>query len=174
MTYIIKLMYERDHVHAKVTQSIDSKLWQDYRNLRNKVTCIIKERKNVYFIDIHTLCRNDSKNGAEIKRLAPGKNRHSHITCDISVNDFSYRFANISNKISSKFLNFYDNCFWKDPKSIHSFCFNEMSNEDIKTCLGSLPNKSNNDILGIDFVLLRESAPYISISLANVINKSLK
>ena len=51
-----------------------------------------------------------------------------------------------------------------------------MSNEDIKTYLGSLPNKSNNDILGIlsDLVLLRESAPYISISLANVINKSLK
>ena len=39
--------------------------------------------------------------------------------------------------------------------------------------MGSLPNKSN-DILGMDLVLLGESAPYISISLANVINKSLK
>ena len=48
-----------------------------------------------------------------------------------------------------------------------------MSNEDIKTYLGSLPNKSNNDILGMDLVLLRASVPYISISLANVINKSL-
>ena len=48
MTYaIIKLMYERDHVHYKATQSNDSRLWQDYRNLRKKVTCIIKERKNV-------------------------------------------------------------------------------------------------------------------------------
>ena len=56
---IIKLMYERDHVHAKATQSNDSRLWQDYRNLRNKETCIIKERKNVYFNYIHTLCRND-------------------------------------------------------------------------------------------------------------------
>ena len=35
---MIKLMYERDHVHAKATQGNDSKLWQDYRNLRNKVT----------------------------------------------------------------------------------------------------------------------------------------
>ena len=49
-----------------------------------------------------------------------------------------------------------------------------MSNEDIKTYLGSLPNKSNNDIMGMHLVLWRESAPYISISLANVINKSLK
>ena len=56
---IIKLMYERDYVHAKATQNNDSKLWQDYRNLRNKVTCIIKDRKNAYFNDTHTLCRND-------------------------------------------------------------------------------------------------------------------
>ena len=49
-----------------------------------------------------------------------------------------------------------------------------MSNEDIKTYLGSLPNESNNDILGIDLVLLKGFVPYISISLANVISKSLK
>ena len=49
-----------------------------------------------------------------------------------------------------------------------------MSYEDIKTYLGSQPNKSINDILGMDLVLLRKSAPYISISLANVINKPLK
>ena len=55
---IINLMYERDHVQAKATQSNDSKLWQDHHNLRTKVTCIIKERKNVYFNDIHTLGRN--------------------------------------------------------------------------------------------------------------------
>ena len=42
---IIKRMYERGYVYAKATQSNDSKLWQDYRNLRNKVTSIIKKRK---------------------------------------------------------------------------------------------------------------------------------
>ena len=59
---IIKLMHERYHVHAKATQSNGSRLWQDYHNLRNKVTRIIKERKNVYFNDIYTFCRNDPKN----------------------------------------------------------------------------------------------------------------
>ena len=171
---IIKLMYERDYVHAKATQSNDSKLWQDYRNLRNKVTCIIKERKNAYFNDIHTLCRNDPKKmWSEIKRLVPGKNKHSHITCDISANDFNHHFANIGKKMNSKFQNYDDNFLWKGPKSIYSFRFKNMSKEDIETYLGSLPNKSNNDILGMDLVLLRKSAPYISISLANVINKSL-
>ena len=171
---IIKLMYERDYVHAKATQNNDSKLWQDYRNLRNKVTCIIKERKNAYFNDIHTLCRNDPpKMWSEIKRLVPGKNKHSHITCDISANDFNHHFANIGKKMNSKFQNNDDNFLWKGPKSIYSFRFKNMSKADIETYLGSLPNKSNNDILGMDLVLLRKSAPYISISLANVINKSL-
>ena len=101
---IIKLMYLRDHVHTMATQSNDSKLWQDYRNLRNKVTCIIKDQKNVYFNDNHTLCRNDPKN------------KHSHITCDISANDFNNHFVNISNKINSNFQNFDANFYGKAPK----------------------------------------------------------
>ena len=109
---------------------------------------------------------------SEIKRLVPGKNKHSHITCDISANDFNHHFANVGKKYS-KFQNYNDNVLWKGPKSIYSFRFKNMSKEDIETYLGSLPNKSNNDILGMDLVLLRKSAPYISISLANVINKSL-
>ena len=92
---------------------------------------------------------------SEIKRLVPAKNKHSHITCDISVNDFSHHFANMSNKMNSKFQTFDDHFFWKGPKSIHSFRFKKMSNEDIKTYLGSLPNESNNDMLGMDLVLLR-------------------
>ena len=100
---------------------------------------------------------------SEIKGLLPGNNKHSHITCDIFANCFNHRFANISNKMNSKFQNFDDNCFWKGPKSIHNFRFTKMSNEDIKTYLGSLPNESTGDILDKDLVLLRESAPYISI-----------
>ena len=65
--------------------------------------CIIKERKNVYYNDIHTLCRNDPEMWSEIKRLVPSKNKHTHITRDISANDFNHHFANISNKINSKF-----------------------------------------------------------------------
>ena len=111
---------------------------------------------------------------SEIKRLVPGKNKHSHITCDIFANDFNHHFANIGNKMNSKFQNLDANFFWKGPKSIHSFRFKRMSSADIATYLGSLPNRSNNDILGMDIVLLKESAPYISISLANVINESLE
>ena len=93
----------------------------------------------------------------------------SHLVKINTPNYFNHHLPILATKCTQ---NFDDNCFWKGPKSIHSF--KDMSNEDIKTYLGSLPTKSNNDILGMDLVLLRESAPYISISLAKVINKSLK
>ena len=96
------------------------------------------------------------------------------ITCDISANDFNHHFTNIGKTMNSKFQNFNDNFFWTGPKSIHSFRFKRMSSADIVTYLGSLPRRSNNDILCMDLVLLMESAPYISIALANVINKSLE
>ena len=65
--------------------------------------------------------------------------------------------------------------FLERSKNIHSFRLKRMSNEDIVTYLVSLPNSSNNDTLGMNLVLLKESAPYISpTSLANVINESFE
>ena len=66
------------------------------------------------------------------------------------------------------------NNMWKGSKSIHTFRFTKVSNRDIEKYLSSQPKKSNNDILGVDVVLLNESAPYISESLARAINKSLE
>ena len=76
--------------------------------------------------------------------------------------------------MNSKFQDLSDELFWKGPKSINTFRFTKVSNKDIEKYLSSQPNRSNNDILGMDVVLLRESAPYISESLASVINKSLE
>ena len=36
---------------------------------------------------------------SELKRLVPGKNKHSHITCDIFANDFNHHFANIQEDV---------------------------------------------------------------------------
>ena len=149
---IIKLMYERDHVHARSTQSNDSKSWQDYHNLRNKVTCIIKKRINSCFNCIHTLYRNNPKTmWLKIKQPVPGKNKHSHITCDISVNDFNQHLP----ILASKWTQNLDTFFWRGPKSIHNCRFKRMSNNDSETYLRSLSLKSNNDILGMNLVLLK-------------------
>ena len=100
--------------------------------------------------------------------------KHSHITCDISANDLNHHFANIGNKMNSKFQTLDDNFSGEAQKSIHSFRLKRMYNANIVAYLGSLPNRSNNDKLGMDIVFFKESARYIYISLANVINKSLK
>ena len=59
-------------------------------------------------------------------------------------------------------------------KNSHTCRFTKVSNRDIEKYLSSQPKKSNNDILGMDDALLKESATYISESIAHVINKSLK
>ena len=67
--------------------------------------------------------------------------------------------------------------FGKVQKVFTLSLFTKVSNRDIEKYLSSQPKKSkksNNDILGMDVVLLNESAPYISESLARVINKSLE
>ena len=56
-----------------------------------------------------------------ILRLEPGKNKHSHITCDIAANDFIHHFVNIGNKINSRFQTLDGDLFWKFLKSIHAF-----------------------------------------------------
>ena len=53
------------------------------------------------------------------------------------------------------------------PHIVHT----RMSNTDIESYLRSQDNKSNNNM---DFVLLKEAASYMSESLVNVINKSIK
>ena len=70
---------------------------------------------------------------------------------------FAFSCKQITKYICRLTINF----IWKGPKSIHSFRFNRMSSDDIATYLGSLPNRSNNDILGMDIVLLKESTPNI-------------
>ena len=72
---------------------------------------------------------------SEIKRLLPNKNKHSRIACDISANDFNQHFANIGNKMNSKFQNLSDDLFWKGWKSIHTFRFSKVSNRDIEKYL---------------------------------------
>ena len=67
---------------------------------------------------------------------------------------FSQGFANIGNKMNSKFRYLSEDLFWKGSKSIHNFCFTTISNRNIETYLSSQPKKSNNDIMRMDVVLL--------------------
>ena len=67
---VVKLMYDRDHVHAKAMKTKDDSLYNYYRSLRNHVTKVIQENKSKYYKEINSLCANDPKKmWSEIKRL---------------------------------------------------------------------------------------------------------
>ena len=98
---------------------------------RNKVTSVINERKYIHFNNVHRLYRNDLKKmWSEIKRLVPGKNKHRHITCDISANYLNLHLANIGNKMNFKFQTLDGDLFCNDPKSIHTFRVTPIYKED--------------------------------------------
>ena len=92
-------MNKRDNVHAKAIQNNNPLLRQNYRELRNKATCVTKERKNADFSDMNVLCRNDLKwIWSEIELYL--------METDIPallVTSLQMHFVNIGNKMNSKF-----------------------------------------------------------------------
>ena len=58
---VVKLMYKRDHVHAKAVRTKSDILFDQYRSLRNQVTKVIKENKQKYHNEINSLCATDPK-----------------------------------------------------------------------------------------------------------------
>ena len=58
---VVKLMYKRDHVHAKAVRTKNDILFDQYRSLRNYVTKIIKENKQKYYNEINSLSASDPK-----------------------------------------------------------------------------------------------------------------
>ena len=58
---VVKLMYKRDHVHAKAVRTKSDTLFDHYRSLRNQITKVIKENKQKYYNEVNSLCATDPK-----------------------------------------------------------------------------------------------------------------
>ena len=153
---VMKLMYERDHVHAKAMKTKDDSLYNHYRSLRNHVTKVIQENKSKYYKEINSLCANDPKKmWSEIKRLVSSKCTPNVINCDISPDRFNRHFVNITKNQNRNFINEPDDFLWKGPKSIYVFKFKHISHMDIESYFNSLTNKGGNDILDMDIKLIK-------------------
>ena len=59
---VVKLMYKRDHVHAKAVRTKSDTLFDQYRSLRNQVTKVIKENKQKYYNEIKSMCDRPKEN----------------------------------------------------------------------------------------------------------------
>ena len=101
---VVKLMYKRDHVHAKAVMTKNDILFDQYRSLRNYVTKIIKENKQKYYSEINSLSASDPKKmWLEIKKLVSNKSGSNPVNCDISPGRFYKHFIKITKNLDDKF-----------------------------------------------------------------------
>ncbi len=170
-TDIIKMMYERDYIHQQACKSKDHGLFQKYKALRNKVTnCITKAKRDYYENEINSN-KNDSRKTWKTLRSCIQSSDKSN-KCDLSAQELNDHFLNVGKILSSKFGDDY-NFTWNLPESIHEFKFYELTSDFVSKSLCKLPNKCNDDVLGLNSILLKESEVFITDSLTHVFNLSL-
>ena len=93
---IIKLMYERDHVHKTAAKNTDPALFGRYKLLRNKVTAMINANKKEYYQHVDALSKSDPKQiWGEIKQLLTNKPKHQQRLCNIHPQLFNEFFIQI-------------------------------------------------------------------------------
>ena len=171
---IVKMMYERDHLHAKAIKYDDPILMNNYRKLRNRITSEIEKKKFEHFSDMNNECKhNPRKIWEELKSVLPDKINFKSIPKNLNADTFNKYFVEAPQNLNSKFSKEPGDLYWKGPESIHAFRFKKIIVDDVTKYLSKLPDKSGGDVLGFDRKLLRASAPYISETLCCIINKSL-
>ena len=172
---IIKLMYERDHVHKTATKNNDSALYGRYKRLRNQVTAMINANKKEYYKHVDALSKSDPKQmWGEIKQLVTNKPKHQQRLCNLTPQSFNKFFVQIgSSQVDSRGRMNANDIYWKGPKSMYTFRFKEITHVDIEQYFVSLSSKANNDLLDFDIRLIKYAAPFISESLSRIINDSL-
>ena len=153
---IIKLMYERDHVHKTATKNNDSALYGRYKRLRNQVTAMINANKKEYYRHVDALSKSDPKQmWGEIKQLVTNKPKHQQRLCNLTPQSFNKFFVQIgSSQVDSRGRMNANDIYWKGPKSMYTFRFKEITHVDVEQYFVSLSSKANNDLLDFDIRLI--------------------
>ena len=171
---IVKMMYERDHLHARAVKYGDPILMDSYRKLRNRITSEIEKKKFEHFSNMNNVCkRNPRKIWEELKSVLPDKINFKSIPKNLNADTFNKYFVDAPQILNSKFPKEPEELYWKGSESIYTFKFKEITAHDVMKYFSNLPDKSGGDVLGFDRKLLEIAAPYIAESLCLVINMSL-
>ena len=173
---VVKLMYKRDHVHAKAVRTKNDILFGQYRSLRNYVAKIIKENKQKYYNEINSLRASDPK-----KKCGRKLKSWFQINLDRTQSTVIFLLVALINISLILPRTWMINCkmkpcafLWKCPRSCYEFKFQHISYMDIQCYFDSLANKHWNNILDMDVKLLKLASPVISKSLESVVNSSLE
>ena len=169
---ILNLMYERDNLHSKARKTDDTNLWTQYRQMRNKVTSMIREAKKNFFTEqINLIGNNRTKFWKIIRRIMPSKH-NDHIP-DITPEEFNNHFVNVGIDINSRFPKDMMPTM-KSPKSIYSLKLKMVPESQVLSYILQIPHlKSSLDLLNMDQKLIVLSAKYIAPIIAKIINLSI-
>ncbi len=100
-TEIIKTMYQRDYTHDKVVNTKSDLLWGMYKEVRNKVTSMIRDAKKDYFKKLSREYKNDTrKYRKELRCIIGDKRNDNQVPSCLDSNIFNKYFANIGNKVA--------------------------------------------------------------------------
>ena len=79
-------------LHKAMIQNYD-KITVKLYGINWRVLSRSERMMSIWMLFIHCTVNDPPKMWSEIKRLVPGKNKYSHITCDIFANDFNHQFC---------------------------------------------------------------------------------
>ncbi len=172
-TEIIKTMYQRDYTHDKAVNIKSDLLWGMYKELRNKVTSMIRDAKKDYFENLSSEYNDTRKYWKELRRLICDKRNNNQVPSFLDSNIFNKYFANIGNKVAKSIARKRE-WKWKHPKSIYTFKFNPIKVDSVLHHLTKLDSGSHMDVLDVDARLLRAAATVLAPSLTHLLNISIK
>ena len=174
---IIQMMYKRDYLKKQAIKTGCEVKWNEYRNLRNNITYMIKKGKKKYFQEENLKCKNNPK--STWKLLNKCLNHKSMVSppSKLTAMDFNDYFSTIGeNTAKEYFMNDSDGSHpWKGPNfSTSKFTFNEIQVDSVLKLLKGLGENSNSDVLGFDSKLLCYSAEVIAPYITKMINLSFQ
>ena len=180
---IFKMMKKRDKLKRKANKLKDSKLMEEYRKLRNKITTEIRKAKKKYYSEkFANLKANPKQTWKTLKSIIPNKksvestislNRGNdgETSLDIS-NAFNTFFAEVGSNLAKEIPNI-DSPIENIHPGKKSFVFTPVSENDVFKIINSLKNTKSVGVDKISVYVLKLCAVEIANSITKLINFSL-
>jgi len=170
---IIKLMYERDHLHKKAKKQNNDILWNNYRISRNNVTTQLRLAERKYYEE--EINKNKGKTTMwKTLNTAMGRRKHKpNLPHDIIPEKLNKYYSQVGAKLAAKFTENGDSPDYISQQST-LFKFKDIDPRVVVKLLQKLPDKSKLDIFSMDTKLLRLVAEQIAPGLTHIFSRSLK
>jgi hypothetical protein len=169
---IINLIYERDHIKSKADKTRSPILYKQYKQLRNKVTKVIRKEKAAYFSSEFNQNTFDSKGKSNVIKQILHKNQIKPIPSQLNAEMCNKYFSEIGLKTTSKLKKHGD--FKSNlTKCLYTFHFKHVSCHSVEQQLLSFGDSiSKQDVLDMDSKLLCISSKIIAPIVTYFINCS--